>query len=113
MIKEVDGQGNTVYRYVKCPACGSKKRHFEEMSEKAIKMDLAGKGYLEALIHQTRVVADPVKLAGQPLGAEAPSITFALDICKDCGMVYAPMVITGKAKKTLTPPKLILPGQPQ
>jgi len=113
MIKETDKDGTTKYKYVKCPACGSKKRHFERMSEEAIKIGMAKPGHLEAYDHVNRVVADPAKLAVAPIGSEAPSIVVATEICMDCGCVYAPMVIRAKAKKTIAQPtpKIIIPGQ--
>lgn len=111
MMKETDKEGNTKYQYGKCPACGSKKRHYEDMCEKAIKAELAQPGFLVPYNYNSRVIADKLKLDAAPLGSEVPSIASATEICKDCGCVYAPMVITGKAKKTLTPPKIILPGQ--
>ena len=111
MEKTTDGEGTTQYRYPKCPACGSKKRHYEEASEKAIKMGVADKGFLVPMIYDNKTIMDPTKQASIKVGDEAPTMTAALEICKDCGCVYAPMVITGKAKKTLLPTKLVLPGQ--
>jgi len=120
MPKEVIGDtGMTKYTYAKCPACGSKKRHYEDACERAIKMNVAPPGYLVPFSYNERIIADPIKEAVLPLGAELPSITSALEICKQCGCVYAPMVITGKAKKSLTTggeqakerPKIYLPGQ--
>ena len=113
MIKETDDQGSNKYKYVKCPACGSKKRHFEGLSETAIKMRSAKPGYLIAFMLENRLIGDPEIIRSLPLGTEIPSVISAIDICMDCGCVYAPMVITGKAKVTsaVKPSKLILPGQ--
>lgn len=110
MEKTSDGAGTTKYRYTKCPACGSKKRHYEEACEKAIKMGVADKGYLVPFLYDNRPIKDPGKEASIKVGDEVPTITAAVEICKDCGCVYAPMVITGKAKKTLAPSNLIVPG---
>ena len=113
MIKETDKEGNTKYQYVKCPACGSKKRHYEKVSEKAAEADLAKPGFLVPFNYDSRVVAEKMKLDIAPIGTGAPSITTATEVCMDCGCVYAVMVITGKAEKTLAkePPKIFLPGQ--
>ena len=97
--KIVDGQGNTQYRYSKCPACGSKKRHFEEQCEKAIKMDVAPVDFIMAYEHDVRPIAEAQTFKGKPLGTEFPTIMVATDICKDCGCVYAVIVITGKDTK--------------
>ena len=123
MIKTSDDAGNVKYTYVKCPGCGSKKKHFEDISNKAIKMGVAKTGYLTALGYETQHVGMPSLIAIAPLGSEIPTITYALEICKACGMVYSPMVITGKAKKALTTPgeekkkagqtRLWRPGDPQ
>ena len=102
MIKETDEDGNTKYTYVKCPACKSKKRHYEDASNKAVKMGVAPAGFLEAFTYNSRAIADPVKLNALKPGEEAPLMVSALEICKGCGCVYAPMVISGKVKKTLT-----------
>ena len=120
MKKETDGKGNTFYKYVKCPACGSKKRHYEEGSKKAIEMGVAKPGTLMPYQYDNQIMGDPALVASAPIGTEIPSITTALEVCKDCGCVYAPMVITSKVKKQLaTPaqqakkddkPKLYLPG---
>ena len=111
MIKETDGEGTTVYKYPKCPACGSKKRHFEAISEKAIKMGTAPEGSPMPYNFDERTVVHPSKEARLELGSEAPKIQVATDICEDCGCVYATMVVTGKATKTLQTPKLIIPGK--
>ncbi len=113
MEKETDKQGNTKYKYPKCPACGSENRHFEKMSEEAVKSGSAKEGFLIAYQHTNGIIADPQMEAILPLGSEIPAITVATDICVDCGCLYAPMVITGKAKKQLAQqaPKIFLPGR--
>ncbi len=117
MEKKTDGKGTTQYRYPKCPMCKSKKRHYENISAKAVSMGTVKPGYVQTLEHRSEIIADPAILNKKPVGTQAPSIMFALDICEDCGCVYAPMVITGKAEKQAvvappTKPKLFLPGQP-
>lgn len=116
MIKETDKQGNTKYQYVKCPACGSKKRHYERISAEAIKAGTVGPEFLIPFQHDSRLVVESIKEATLPVGSEVPSIMAATEICMDCGCVYAPMVIIGKAKKSITTkgqekPKLYLLGQ--
>ncbi len=122
MIKQHDGEGTTMYKYTGCPACKSKKRHFEERCKEAIKMGVAKPGFLVPLAYGERLVADPALEKLAPLGTEIPTITYATEICKDCGCHYSPMVITGKSKKQLTTgaeqakqtgkPKIWKPGDP-
>jgi len=119
MIKQADGQGNTVYKYPKCPMCGSKKRHHEEMSNKAIKQGTVEAGFLMPFTYESRPVADDRKTRLLPMGAEVPAITTATEVCMKCGCVYASLVVHGKVKKVIvdkqgrdvSKPKIILPGQ--
>lgn len=119
MIKETDNEGTTKYTYVKCPACGSKKRHYEHASEKAIKMGIAEAGFLMPYMHDNRAVVDPRKDRFLPTGTEAPTVISATEICMECGCVYAPMVIQAKGKKimvdkqgkNISKPIIHLPGQ--
>lgn len=117
MIKEKAKDGSTVYKYVKCPVCGSKNRHTEKMCEKAIKAGTVAPGFIVAFIYDHKMLIDPIKEASLPVGAEIPAITIAAEVCRDCGCVYAPLVITGKAKKSVTTDsasgkkKIWLPGQ--
>ena len=101
MLKTQNKDGSTTYKYTKCPACGSKKRHFEEQSEKAIKMDVAPVGFITAFHHDVRAVADAPTFERKPIGTEFPKIMAATDICKGCGCIYSPLVIAGKDKKTI------------
>lgn len=119
MQKQTDGQGNTIYKYDKCPACKSKKRHYEDISGKAVEMGLAPDGYLVAYLYDNRPIGDETKLKVAKMGEQAPFITSATEICKDCGNVYAPMVITGKMTKHIVTqgelegkPALWKPGDP-
>ena len=49
--------------------------------------------------HEPSSLGDPEMLKAAPLGAEAPFVTSATEICEGCGVHYSPMVITGKRKK--------------
>lgn len=111
MIKQQDSEGNMVYTYPHCPACRSKKRHFEKMCEKAVKAG-TGKPGVDAPFQQfTRNFVDRSLEPTLPVGTEVPSIQLKTDICMDCGCVYAVIVVHTKATKTLLPTKLVLPGQ--
>ena len=114
MEKETDGKGTTKYKYNKCPVCGSKKRHYEAVSDKAIKTGTVEDGFLMPYQYEERVVVSPGKEKTLPAGTQAPQITSATEICVDCGCVYAAMVIVTKVEKGEPPPqpkaKLILPG---
>ena len=111
MVKKItDSAGNTQYQYVQCPVCKSKKRHFEFASERAIKMGVAEPGSLIPFIYENKTLVDPQKFVSALVGSEAPTIIAAAEICMDCGCVYAPMVIHGKAKKEVKP-KIVVPRQ--
>ncbi len=113
MEKETDDQGNTTYRYPKCRACGSESRHFEDISKQAVELGSAKEGFVTGFDMTNGVIGEPDILQHLPLGSEAPSIRVVTDICKDCGSLYAVIVITGKFKKQLAvvPPIIHLPGQ--
>lgn len=112
MEKETDDQGTTKYKYTKCPACGSESRHFEELSAEAIELGSAKEGFVTGYDMTNGVIGEPEILQRLPLGSEAPSIRVVTDICKDCGSLYAVIVVTGKFKKQLAvaPPTIHLPG---
>ena len=111
MIKTTDEAGNTKHQCVKCPVCGSKKKHYEEASKRAIKMGLAKSDYLTCLLFNNQIMVDPAMETSVKEGDTIPTMLSAIDICYDCGCVYAPMVIAGKGKKAFasSPTKIILP----
>ncbi len=111
MKREPDGEGSTMHRQKKCPACGSEKRVFERLSEEAVKLGAAPPGFKMPYQMERRLVGEPKAQAQQPMGAKVPVVAVVLDICYDCHCVYAPEIMTGKAEKTPEPKKLVVPGQ--
>ena len=104
MIKKSDGSGNTMYTYVKCPACGNKKKHYEQISAEAVKDGTAKPGFTAPYDYKSGLVVDPVIDAALPLGAKVRFIQTAIDVCETCGCLYAPMVVRGRTEKKLTTP---------
>ncbi|KKK71883.1 hypothetical protein LCGC14_2909440 [marine sediment metagenome] len=111
MKREHDGKGNSTTQQDKCPACGSKKRVFERLSEEAVELGAAPPGFKMGYQATQQIVGDPEWQAKQPMGGKVPVGGTVLDICYDCHALYAPVVHTGKAVKAPTPKKLVVPGQ--
>lgn len=99
MKRQVDKDGTITYKYPQCPACKSKRRHYEEVSKKGVKLGTVKPGLTMPFRFKSQIMADPTIEATLPMGAEVPIIQTAEDICMDCGCVYVALAKIQRAKK--------------
>jgi uncharacterized Zn finger protein len=85
-----------------CPNCGSKETMGETLTKEAQAKGHASLTWRFAPFAESRVIVDQSQDNKIPVGAEAITVQFILDICIDCGTVYAKKINIGKVKKTVT-----------
>lgn len=103
-----------VKEFKKCPACGSNLGFMKKLAKRVKK-----KGWMDEefhfwmQIHQGVVKqATPAMDAKIPMGSTLPAYKICLEVCQECGCVYAGRIYEGEAAKTLTAPKPIGPDDP-
>lgn len=103
-----------VARFDKCPCCGSTRRFVEEMAN-----EVKAKGWMSpffnfcAHVIQGIVREDNPQIEAKiPIGSTIPVFVIPLEVCLDCGCLYAIKLVRAEAKKTvpLGPQMKIPPG---
>jgi len=103
-----------VAEFDKCPACGSTKRFVEELAN-----EVKAKGWMHpelnfvAYIIRGMVKQDSPEIEAKiPIGSIVPGYGIMLDVCLDCGCIYAVKLVRDEARKTLPlgPQMKIPPG---
>lgn len=84
-----------------CPACGSKERFFESLSQELKDKGFARPEWDMCLDLKQGAVVDPMKQERIPIGSEVPGYFFKTDICLNCGLIYAIQLKSEPVKKTL------------
>ena len=92
-----------------CPQCGSTRRLAEEVAEEQREKGMMGKGLKYGLHQLGGPILDPRRVNKMLVGTKVPTATALLDVCLDCGNVYAVRLERGEV-----PLKGIIaqPGQP-
>ena len=86
-----------------CPNCGSEHKLAGDMAQKEKDEGRMAPGVDNSIMILSKVVADDKWLKTMPFGSSVPSFTVLLDICTDCGTVYAYKVITSRSVKSPPP----------
>ncbi len=93
----------TVGRFSKCPCCGSERRFVQELAD-----EQKAKEWMNSLVNFYALFIqgvvkddDPVVERKIPIGSQVPTYGIGLDVCLDCGCIYAVELVRDTAKKTL------------
>ena len=86
-----------------CPNCNSEHRLAGDLAQKEKDEGRMQPGVDNSIMIINKVVADDKWMKTMPFGSSVPSFTALLDICTDCGTVYAYKVITGRSVKAAPP----------
>lgn len=102
-------------KFKECPVCKGTNLLCAEMTARAKLAGLGNDNFEFYLANYKGVVADPARMAIVPIGTEMPAINVNVDVCQDCGCIFATQITKGYGKKTLAPlpPKTILPFDPR
>ena len=84
-----NGEEQIIAEFDKCPVCGSSKRFAEMVAEEQREKGLLGEGLKYGIYQVGGPILDPGKVGQMLVGAMVPAITALLDVCLDCGTVYA------------------------
>ena len=76
-------------KFTKCPACGSDQRFFETLANEAKAQNMGRPEWKMCMSLHQGVAVDPQKERKIPLGGKVPGYMVAIDLCMDCGCVYA------------------------
>lgn len=93
----------TVKRFEWCPVCGSTERYAESLANEVKArgwMDRDLEFFYESVM---KVVEQPDKSEGMPIGSKLPIMFVHEDICLGCGCRYAVKLERGDVMKTLLP----------
>lgn len=90
----------------KCPVCKGEKRLGDELSKKAKEDGWMRKG-LNFYTHSLQgVVTDKVLENRRPIGSKTTAYIVYLDVCLDCGCIFAAKIKIAEAVKGLQPPDI-------
>ena len=93
-----------------CPVCQSTNRFFETLADDLKSRGLVRPNWSHCYDIKEGVIADEATIKSMPIGSELDSYGIKIDICMDCGCVYAIDLRTRKAKVEVRPPQLLVPG---
>jgi len=86
-----------IAEFDKCPHCGSTRKFAEEVADEQREKGLMGKGLKVGIFQMAGPVADPSKISQMLVGTKVPIISALLDVCMDCGTLYAVRLERGEA----------------
>ncbi len=95
-----------------CPNCGCSIRVYESAANQMILEGKEPADYRYVMQQFQSVIASPKHLESAPIGSKLPAITTQLDICQDCGTVYAISVEWEEVEKRQAPIRPIVPNAP-
>lgn len=82
----------------KCPACGSERRVIDGIRQDLIAENKWNPATQAALIRQIAILMDPTRPSISPI---LPAVDVKIDICSDCGNIYAVEAILTEVKQNL------------
>jgi len=92
-----------VGKFSKCPCCGSERRFVQELAD-----EVKAKGWMNILLNFCALFIngvvkddDPAIERKIPIGSIVPAYGIGVDVCLDCGCIYAAELVRDKVKKTL------------
>ena len=100
-----------IAEFEKCPNCGSTRRLAEEVAVEQREKGMMGKGLKYGLHQLGGPILDPRRVNKMLVGTKIPTVTALLDVCLDCGTIYAVRLERGEVPLgavVAQPP----PGQP-
>ncbi len=99
--------------FTKCPKCGGENFLAKAAQDEVIERGIMPKDYGFYLGLFDGIPADQKKLSTLPIGSTLPAVAAGIDVCLDCGTVFARFVEQGVAtiRVTKVPPRFNLPGR--
>lgn len=94
-----------------CPHCGSTRRLAGEVAQEQVEKGQMDKGLKYGLHQLGGPILDPRKVNQMLVGTKVPTVSALLDVCLDCGTIYAVRLEKGEVplKAVVAKPP---PGQP-
>ena len=72
-----------------CPNCGSKERFLEQLGEEAKAKGFARPEWRMMYENRSGAAIDQAKANSIPIGSSVPGFDIEVDICMNCGTMYA------------------------
>lgn len=100
-----------IAEFDKCPVCGSTRRFAEEVAQEQKEKGLMGEGLKFGIYQMAGPILDPSKVNQMLVGTKIPTISALVDVCLDCGTIYAVRLERGEVplRAVVAQPP---PGQP-
>ena len=105
-----DNNQPTILVFEKCPSCGSKRALVRGMAKEVKDRGITRPEWDGCVAVLQGVVQDPDRAASLPVGIELPAFNAYMDLCTECGAYYATKIEIGRAKVSLKPARIALPG---
>jgi len=103
-----------IAEFDKCPACGSTRRWADEVAKEQIEKGVMDAGLKYGIYQVGGPILDPRRTNKMLVGSKVPVILALLDVCLDCGALYAVRLERGevplRAVVAQPPPGFIPPG---
>lgn len=98
-----------VNQFDQCPVCGSTNRFYESLAKEVKDRGLTSPDFTAYFNVAQLVVMDRTKDKSIPIGSELPVGIAFVDICQDCGTIYAVRLQRDTVKKHLAIPNIPMP----
>jgi len=89
-----------IAEFSKCPVCGSTRRFAESVAAEQKGKGLMGKDLPVGVWEFAGPLFDPRMATKMILGTKVPTVRAVIDVCLDCGAVYAVRLERGEASLT-------------
>ncbi len=97
-----------IKEFKECPACHSKERYIEKLAKEELEAKHIMPGGVPALTIIEGNIKDERLLASLPVGATFPGYAVLMDVCLNCGTIYATQIHQAEGE---VKPNIFLPGQ--
>ena len=78
-----------IAEFDRCPVCGGSRRFAESVANEQREKGLIGEGLKYGIYEMGGPILDPSKVSQMLVGTMVPTVTALIDVCLDCGAIYA------------------------
>ena len=84
-----NGEEQIIAEFDKCPVCGGSRRFAESVAKEQREKGLIGEGLKYGIYEMGGPILDPSKVSQMLVGTMIPTVAALIDVCLDCGTIYA------------------------
>ena len=91
-----DNEQQIIAEFDKCPGCGSTNRLAGSVADEQKAKGLLGEDWKLGIYQMGGVIVDPNKVNQMLVGTKVPVVSALVDVCMDCGMIFAVRLVRGE-----------------